>query len=97
MNTRNPLPGHVKLPGKEEVDREVRLDFNSLVGDAHGRTRIEGFNLRMFTIGKFGEEHPEISVDLTPEQWLDLIEAMRNEFDVAQRDLKTLEEEEGQS
>jgi hypothetical protein len=40
--------------------------------------------------------HPEMSVYLRPEEWLDLIDAMKDEFEMAQkgrRDIETAGEE----
>jgi hypothetical protein len=43
------------------------------------------------TLGSHGQQ-PEISVTLTPEQWLDLIDAMKAEFERVQKGRGELDE-----
>lgn len=56
-------------------------------------TKVEGFSVRMFTIDQnLRGEHPEIGVKLTSEQWLDLIDAMKAEFELVQKHRKKLDD-----
>jgi hypothetical protein len=79
--------GYVKLPGRAVYRQDIRLDFNPHLVSEPGATRREGFSLRMFTlpeqiqVGSDRQEQPEISVTLSPEQWLDLIAQMQQEFE----------------
>lgn len=81
MPSRNEYPGYVKLPKKKLYNARIRLDFNARLMMEQKSARWEGFSLRLFTIdANLRHEHPEISVDLRPEEWLDLIEAMKREY-----------------
>lgn len=86
MASHNECSGYVKLPKKKLYSARVRLDFNGHVNSQPGGTKLEGFSLRLFTLGKsLKNEQPEMSVTLRPEEWLDLIDAMRQEFESASR------------
>lgn len=85
MASNNEYYGYVKLPGKECAAEKVRLDFNGHVDAESKGTKLGGFSLRVF-VSKKGpkDDQPEISVTLRPEEWLDLIDAMKEEFEAAQ-------------
>ena len=89
MASHNTFPGYVKLPGKELYRHDIRLDFNPHLASDSEKTTLHTFSLRLFHLGN---DHPEIAVELTTEQWLDLVEAMRVEFDRAQQSRKSLED-----
>jgi len=96
MPSSNTYPGYVKLPGKDIYHAEIRLDFNAQIVSNPEDTRIKSFNLRLFTLPTSKEMgkglHPELSVSLTSEQWLDLTEAMRAEIDRSDDTRKQLED-----
>lgn len=81
----NEYYGYVKLPGKECAAEKVRLDFNGHVDAESKGTKLGGFALRVF-VPKKGpkDDQLEISVTLRPEEWLDLIDAMKEEFEAAE-------------
>jgi hypothetical protein len=87
MAKQNEYPGYVKLPKKKLYHANIRLDFNGLIRPDVKGVKLDGFSLRMFTLekrfplGKRREEQPEISVTLRPEEWLDLIVAMKDEYE----------------
>ena len=82
MASPNEYRGFVKLPRKKQCLENIRLDFNGHIDSKPGGTKLEGFSLRLFVVGKTGkDELPEISVTLRPEEWLDLIDAMKEEFE----------------
>jgi hypothetical protein len=101
MASNNEYYGYVKLPGKEAAAEKVRLDFNGHVDAQSKGTKLGGFALRIF-VSKKGpkDDQPEISVTLRPEEWLDLIDAMKEEFEDAQTVRKQFDDlqkgEEGQ-
>jgi hypothetical protein len=75
-------------------DTKVRLDFNFRIlgaGLSDSKTsKLVGFSLRLFT-PKFFKEHnerTEIGVHLRAEEWLDLIQAMKQEYEWALEMLK---------
>lgn len=96
MPSHNLYSGYVKLPGKSLYETEIRLDFNVEFDSESADTRVRSYNLRLFTlssiknIGKGTE--PEMSVSLTAEQWIDLIESMKEELDKADDIRKTFED-----
>jgi hypothetical protein len=95
MASHNEYPGYVKLPKQKAYSVRVRLDFNGRVFSKSGGTRLEGFSLRLFTMGKNlkeWKEQPEISVTLRPEEWLDLIDAMKEEFEDASQARKEFDD-----
>jgi ribosomal protein L34 len=76
--------GYVQVPGRPEDCREICLTFNfNLRGGSQG-VRREGFSLRMSTAGPT-REHTEIGIQLTSEQWLDLIADMKREFEESEK------------
>lgn len=87
MASKNLFRGYVKIPDKPLYHHDIRVDFNFQVESKPGETHLNNFNLRMFTLperkdmGKGTE--PEIAVKLTAEQWLDLIQSMKEEIDRA--------------
>src|SRR5690348_11468847 len=90
MASHNEFPGYVKLPKEKLRMTPVRFDFNArIVTDSTG-SKWEGFSLRLFTLKKKGEQ-PELSVDLRPEEWLDLIDAMKKEFKEAEKARRKLD------
>ena len=79
---RNVYEGYVAGKIYRKGDMKIRLDFNPTIEHKSGEgTRIDRFNLRMFEDpqGKNSMEMDgvEIAVSMTPEQWLDLISAMK--------------------
>ena len=85
--------GSVKLPGKKLHNDLIRVDFNAYVDARHKGVRLEGFSLRLFVPGKNSEESQmEMSIKLTPEQWLDLVDAMKAEFESVQKARKNIED-----
>jgi hypothetical protein len=86
MASPNEYHGYVKLPKKKSYNDLIRVDFNGHIEASPGNAKLEGFSLRMFVPGKnLEDDHPEISVTLTPEQWLDLIDSMKAEFESVQK------------
>jgi hypothetical protein len=85
MASNNEYYGYVKAPGKEAAAEKIRLDFNGHVDAESKGTKLGGFSLRM-VVGKKTpkDDQLEISVTLRPEEWLDLIDAMKEEFEAAQ-------------
>ena len=93
MASHNEYRGYVKLPKIKPQNDLIRLDFNGHIDSRPEGTKLEGFSLRMFVPGKTpGDNGPEISVTLTPEQWLDLIDAMKAEFDSVQKARKEFDD-----
>jgi len=93
MALHNDYRGSIKLPNKKLYDDLIRLDFNSHVAIQPGNAKLEGFSLRLFVPGKRSkDEQPEISITLTPEQWLDLIDAMKAEFESVQKARKEFDD-----
>jgi hypothetical protein len=94
MASHNQYPGYIKLPKEKTQKMNIRLDFNGRAILGSGTARLEGFSLRLYVSkrivrGRFKEEHPEISVDLRPEEWLDLIDAMKHEYESAAKRLQS--------
>jgi len=84
MASHNQYHGYIKLPNKKLQELPIRLDFNGHIHSEPGGTKLEGFSLRLFVLKKkigSKQEHPEMSVTLRPEEWLDLIDAMKQEFE----------------
>jgi hypothetical protein len=88
----NQYHGYVKLPGKKLYNELIHLDFNGHVDARPESARLEGFSLRMFVRGKREEEKLEMCIKLTPEQWLDLIDGMKAEFESVQKARKAFED-----
>ena len=71
----------------------IRVDFNGYVDARHKGVRLEGFSLRLFVAEKNSEDgQTEMSIKLTPEQWLDLVDAMKAEFESVQKARKNIED-----
>lgn len=85
--------GYIKLP-KEKLQKDlIRVDFNAHIDSRREGTKLEGFSLRLFVPGKSPkDEQPEMSITLTPEQWLDLIDAMKAEFESVQKARKEFDD-----
>ncbi|MFA6564200.1 MAG: hypothetical protein WCV00_20015 [Verrucomicrobiia bacterium] len=88
MASHNQYRGYIKLPKKKAYRESIRLDFNAHIDAQLGGTKLDGFSLRLFVLkkaskGRLKEEHPEIGITLTPEEWLDLCDAMKREFESA--------------
>jgi hypothetical protein len=82
MASHNQYRGYVKLPKKKLYLENISLDFNGHIDSNPGGTKLEGFSLRLFALGNtIKDDQPEISVTLRPEEWLDLIDAMKEEFE----------------
>lgn len=93
MPSFNEYYGSVKLPGKEVSNDLIRLDFNGYVDARHKGVRLEGFSMRLFVPGKNSDDgQTEMSIKLTPEQWLDLVDAMKAEFESVQKARKNFED-----
>jgi len=89
----NQYYGSVKLPGKKLQNELIRVDFNAYVDARHKGVRLEGFSLRFLVQGKNSEDgQTEMSIKLTPEQWLDLVDAMKAEFESVQKARKNIED-----
>ncbi|HEY5552040.1 MAG TPA: hypothetical protein VIK52_09135, partial [Opitutaceae bacterium] len=85
MASHNEYPGYVKLPRKKLYHETIRLDFNPHIRSDPDATKLEGFSLRLFVLAKkFRDQQPEMSVTLSAEQWLDLVDEMKREFEFAQ-------------
>jgi hypothetical protein len=81
MASHNQHRGYVKLPKKKLYSENVSLDFNGHIDSKPHGTKLEGFSLRAFVLGKtFKDDQPEICVTLRPEEWLDLIDAIKEGF-----------------
>jgi hypothetical protein len=78
---RNVYEGYVAGKIYRKGAMKIRLDFNPTVEHKSGEgTRIDRFNLRMFEAPEPGHHEMdgvEIAVEMTLEQWLDLISAMK--------------------
>ncbi len=86
MAKQNQYRGYVKLPKKELYRESIRLDFNAHINREPEGTKLEGFSLRLFVLKKgLKDQQPEMSVTLRPEEWLDLIDAMKEEFESASK------------
>lgn len=82
MATQNQFPGYAKLPRKKEFRTKVRLDFNGRINSGPDGAKLNGFSLRLFTPKeKPSDQKSEIGVYLRPEEWLDLIDAMKEVFE----------------
>jgi hypothetical protein len=88
----NEYHGYIKLPKKKLCQDSIHLDFNGHIDARSENVKLEGFSLRMFVPGTLKDEQPEISVTLTAEQWLDLIDAMKAEFESVQKARKNFED-----
>jgi len=94
MASFNEYQGYAKLPGRNLCEGLVRLDFNGQLNVASepNSSKLEGFSLRMLVSGKnAGDDRTEISITLTPEQWLDLVDAMKAEFESVQEARKSFD------
>jgi hypothetical protein len=92
MNTKTFYPGFIKLPGKEIAPCEVRVHFNGQVTSYPNQTLRERYSFRMLTQGgEPGAEPPELSFELTSEQWMELIVLMKVEYERSQSFRKDLE------
>jgi hypothetical protein len=88
----NAYQGYVQLPGKPEQTGKMWLTFNSQIHSSNEGVRHEGFRLRMTAEWpRVSEGPPEISVQLTVEQWLDLIGEMRQELNKSEEFRKHLD------
>lgn len=93
MASHNQYPGYVKIPKKKLYLENIRLDFNGNINSQPDGTKLEGFSLRLFVLNKkFKDEQPEIRVRLRPEEWLDLIDAMKEEFESVSKARKDFDE-----
>lgn len=73
--------GYAQLPGKPEHAGEIWLTFNANLRFSAKGARHEGFCLRLSVEwARVSEGPPEIGIQLTTEQWLDLIAEMRQEL-----------------
>lgn len=98
MASHNEYPGYVKLPKKKLRKMPVRLDFNARINTDSTGSKWEGFSLRLFTLKRnLRGEQPELSVDLRPEEWLDLIDTMKKEFKEAEKARRKLDKEKGET
>lgn len=95
MSSHNSFHGYVKLPGNPLYDAEIRFDFNPQIDSRLEISRVNGFAMRMFTLGEGKGEQPEIAVTMTAEQWLDLIAEMQREYESAQKLRKDMEDLQG--
>jgi hypothetical protein len=95
MAKHNQFPGYIALPKKRKaIELNVRLDFNGQIEAKPGRAELKGFHLRMFVLKKkIGgpDLHPEMGVYLRPEEWLDLIDAMKDEYERVDKGRRQLE------
>jgi hypothetical protein len=86
MASPNEYRGYIKLPKEKLSDCSIRLDFNGHVDVQPRNASLRGFSLRMSVPGKHSnDEQSEMSITLTPEQWLDLVDAMKAEFESVQK------------
>lgn len=93
MPSQNSYHGYVKLPRKQLYYEDIRFDFNCRIDSEPGDTHLRDFAMRMFVLGGSSEkEQPEIAVTLSAEQWLDLIDAMRREYELSHELRKKLED-----
>jgi len=91
--SQNEYRGVVKLPKKKASRETVQLDFNGYIDSQPEGTKLSGISLRLSVIGKGArEDQTEISITLRPEEWLDLIDAMKEEFESVQKARKNFDE-----
>jgi hypothetical protein len=73
--------GYVQLPGKPEHVGDIWLTFNANLRLSAKGARHEGFCLRLSAEWTpVREGPPEIGIQLTTEQWLDLIAEMQRKL-----------------
>lgn len=78
--------GYVQLPKKPEHVGDIWLTFNANLHFSAKAARHEGFCLRLSAEWTpVREGPPEIGIQLTTEQWLDLIAEMQRELKQSQR------------
>ena len=93
MASQNDYLGSAKLLKKESYQGTIRLDFNGQINCLPGGTKLEGFSLRLSVPKKnVKDDQPEITVNLRPEEWLDLIDAMKEEFESVSKARKNFDE-----
>jgi hypothetical protein len=92
MASPNEYRGYVKLPQKKLSDCSIRLDFNGHMDVQPRNASLRGFSLRMSVPGKQSDDQQEMSITLTPEQWLDLVDAMKAEFESVQKARKDFDD-----
>ena len=86
MPSQNLYPGYIRVPKKKPFQTALGLDFNGIINSQPGGTKLEGFTLRLYVPRKSSrsrakDEYPEMSVTLRPEEWLDLVDSMREAFE----------------
>ena len=92
MASHNEYQGYVKLPNKKLYRENIRFDFNPHVHSGPDDARLRGFTMRMFVLSKdYKDQQPELSVTLTTEQWLDLIDSMKQQFEQAKEIRKNMD------
>jgi hypothetical protein len=73
--------GYVQVPKKPEQAGKIWLTFNPQIHSSAEGVRHEGLRLRLTAEwSRVSEDSPEIGVQLTIEQWLDLIADLRREL-----------------
>jgi hypothetical protein len=81
MTVQNQFTGYVATPETKLSQHPIRLDFNSRIEGHPEGARLGAYNLRMFVPkAELGGPSVEIGISLTAEQWLDLVDAMKQEF-----------------
>ncbi len=84
MSNKNEFTGYAVAPGLRVSDVSIRLDFNPSVKVEPNSVEIEEYNIRMFLLrDSMGSEEVEVGVSLTEKQWLELIESMKSQVDLA--------------
>jgi hypothetical protein len=93
MSAQNEYRGFVKFPKKKPTRETVRLDFNGFIDSQPEGTKLSGISLRLSVLNKGSkDDQAEISITLRPEEWLDLIDAMKEEFESVQKARKNFDE-----
>ncbi len=85
----NKYRGYVKIPKKKAYRKVLSLNFNP-AGQIQGKaSKLDGFWLRLFVPDTTSKsERIELGIKLRPEEWLDLIDAMKEQFELMQEALK---------
>lgn len=97
-SNRNEYNGLAAGPLKRTGAMKLRLDFNSRLALDTKTGKIDGFSLRLMERPEdidFPEPRMELAVQMTVEQWQDLIAAMQAELDLARKTREEWEAEFG--
>lgn len=75
--------GHVKLPHQRLIQTNVKVAVDLRLNEGQYLNRLQGFSLRLFAPKDSESAQPEIGMNLSVDQFFDLMEAMKGLVDVA--------------